>query len=132
MSLRKIAKELGITPAYLSMMVNGKRPWREDLYERYCELVNSVNSNNPSVNSFRPSVQARSLVAHLHGVQGIAGSIPVSPTLDIPLRQGYIGKMRRILGLRTDRYNASSLDSHLIKHLQTPQSVGSEIQRHPA
>ena len=45
MSLRKIAKELGITPAYLSYMVNGKRPWREDLYERYCHLVNtSVNS----------------------------------------------------------------------------------------
>ena len=50
MSLRKIAKELGITPAYLSMMVNGKRPWREDLYERYCQLVNTVNSNREYVN----------------------------------------------------------------------------------
>ena len=45
MSLRKIAKELGITPAYLSMMVNGKRPWREDLREGYRQLVNSVNKN---------------------------------------------------------------------------------------
>ena len=43
MSLRKQAKILGITPAYLSMLVNGKRRWQPDLYERYCELVNTVN-----------------------------------------------------------------------------------------
>ena len=35
MSLRQIAKELGISPAYLSYMLNGKRPWRKDLYQRY-------------------------------------------------------------------------------------------------
>lgn len=29
-SLRDIAKELDISPAYLSYMVNGKRPWRKD------------------------------------------------------------------------------------------------------
>jgi len=29
MSLRQIAKELGISPAYLSYMLNGKRPWRQ-------------------------------------------------------------------------------------------------------
>ena len=46
-SLRKLAEELGISPAYLSYMVNGKRPWREDLYQRYCYLVNtSVNSGS--------------------------------------------------------------------------------------
>ena len=32
MSLRQIAKELGISPAYLSYMLNGKRPCRKDLY----------------------------------------------------------------------------------------------------
>ena len=41
MSLRQIAKELGISPAYLSYMVNGKRPWRKDLYQRYMGVVNS-------------------------------------------------------------------------------------------
>ena len=47
MSLRSVAKELRITPAYLSMMVNGKRPWRTDLYQRYSYLVNtSVNTVN--------------------------------------------------------------------------------------
>ena len=52
MSLRTVAKELGISPAYLSYRVNGKRPWRPDLYERYCELVNtSVNSQPDGVNS---------------------------------------------------------------------------------
>ena len=41
MSLRKIAKILGISPAYLSLLVNGKRPWRGNLKERYLELVNT-------------------------------------------------------------------------------------------
>ena len=41
MSLRKIAKQLGITPAYLSYMVNGKRSWPPGLYGRYRELVNT-------------------------------------------------------------------------------------------
>ena len=45
MSLRQIAKHLGITPAYLSYMVNGKRPWRQDLYERYCALVSGAAVN---------------------------------------------------------------------------------------
>ena len=44
-SLRVIAKELDISPAYLSYMVNGKRPWRKDLYQRYMGVVNTfVNS----------------------------------------------------------------------------------------
>ena len=30
-SLRQISKSLGILTAYLSCMVNGKRPWRSDL-----------------------------------------------------------------------------------------------------
>ena len=52
MSLRQIAKELGISPAYLSYMVNGKRPWRKDLYQRYMGVVNTfVNSEEGSVNT---------------------------------------------------------------------------------
>ena len=51
MSLRQIAKELGISPAYLSYMLNGKRPWRKDLYQRYMGVVNTfVNSEAGSVN----------------------------------------------------------------------------------
>ena len=34
LSMRQVAKELGIRPAYLSYMVNEKRPWRKDLYQR--------------------------------------------------------------------------------------------------
>ena len=47
MSLRAIAKELEISPAYLSYMINGKRPWRKDLHERYLGVV---NSEEPYVN----------------------------------------------------------------------------------
>ena len=50
MSLRAIAKELGISPPYLSYMVNGKRPWRKDLYQRYMGVVNTfVNSEARSI-----------------------------------------------------------------------------------
>ena len=45
LSMRQIAKELEVSPAYLSYMLNGKRPWRKDLYQRYMGVVNTfVNS----------------------------------------------------------------------------------------
>ena len=48
MSLRQI---LGIGPAYFSYMVNEKRPWRKDLYQRYMGVVNTfVNSEGRGVN----------------------------------------------------------------------------------
>ena len=51
MSLRQIAKELGISPAYLSYMLNGKRPWRKGLYQRYMGVVNTfLNSDGEGVN----------------------------------------------------------------------------------
>ena len=51
MSLGHIAKELGISRAYLSYMLNGKRPWRKDLYQRYMGVVDTfVNSEAESVN----------------------------------------------------------------------------------
>ena len=54
MSLRQIAKELGISPAYLSYMINGKRPWRKDLYQRYMGIVNTfVNVDRDCVNTFK-------------------------------------------------------------------------------
>ena len=47
MSLRQQAKILGISASYLSMMLNGKRPWNSELKKRFHELVNiSVNSKN--------------------------------------------------------------------------------------
>ena len=47
MTLRAMAKILGISPAYLSLLVNGKRKWQADLEERYETLVNTfVNSAN--------------------------------------------------------------------------------------
>ena len=51
MSLRQIAKQLEVSPAYLSYMVNGKRPWRPDLKKGYDELVNTVNTSAPGVNN---------------------------------------------------------------------------------
>jgi len=52
MSLRQIAKELGISPAHHSYMVNGKRPWRKDLYQPYMGVVNTfVNNEREGVNS---------------------------------------------------------------------------------
>ena len=39
MTLRKQARILGISHTYLSMLVNGKRKWPEELKARYEELV---------------------------------------------------------------------------------------------
>ena len=36
-----LARDRGLIPAYLSYMLNGKRPWRKDLYRRYMGVVNS-------------------------------------------------------------------------------------------
>jgi len=49
MSLRKTAKILGISPTYLSLLLNGKRPWRGNLKERYLELVNTFVNTNGSL-----------------------------------------------------------------------------------
>ena len=49
MSLRQQAKILGISPTYLSLMINGKRKWQPEIKARYEQLVNtlpkSVNKN---------------------------------------------------------------------------------------
>ena len=41
MTIRTMAKILGISPSYLSLLINGKRKWRGDLRERYETLVNT-------------------------------------------------------------------------------------------
>ena len=43
MSLRQQAKILGIAPSYLSMMINGKRPWKPEIKARYEQLVNTYS-----------------------------------------------------------------------------------------
>ena len=51
-----MAKILGISPAYLSLLINGKRRWRGDLKERYETLVNTfVNKgeNQPNIRSIK-------------------------------------------------------------------------------
>ena len=41
MSLRQIAKQLGVSAAYLSMCINWKRPWPEALRRSYVNVVNT-------------------------------------------------------------------------------------------
>ena len=45
MSLRQQANILGIAPSYLSMMINGKRPWKPEIKARYDQLVNSTQKS---------------------------------------------------------------------------------------
>ena len=73
MSLRKQAIILGITPSYLSMLVNGKRKWPDALRHRYEELVNtSVNTQAESVNK-----------------QGSSGFLPAKLSENMVGRQGF-------------------------------------------
>jgi hypothetical protein len=52
MTLRTMAKILGISPAYLSLLINGKRKWRGELKERYETLVNTfVNREENQLNN---------------------------------------------------------------------------------
>ena len=70
MSLRAIAKELEISPAYLSYMINGKRPWRKDLYQRYLGVVNTfVNTHNEYDNEI--CFDSAMIKAHVPVAQGI-------------------------------------------------------------
>jgi transcriptional regulator with XRE-family HTH domain len=67
-SLRQLAVELGISPSYLSMINSGQRKCPSELIEKLQSVhrfVNSVNGNQLQI---------------VHGVQGVAGSNPVSPT----------------------------------------------------
>ena len=68
MSQAKIARQLGVSPSYLNLMVNGKRPWHSNLMGRYEELV------NVSVNVFGDGVDYR---AEKH-VQANDPSAPVN------------------------------------------------------
>ncbi len=70
MSLRQIAKELGISPAYLSYMVNGKRPWRKDLYQRYMGVVNTF-VNSPQQGNIGVSLNSDMINGHVPVAQGI-------------------------------------------------------------
>ena len=84
-SLRQIAKELDISPASLSYMVNGKRPWRKDLFQRYMGIVNTFVNTKPK--SSGPGLDLNTKLGprsgpHLHGVQGAPGSNPGAPTID--------------------------------------------------
>ena len=52
MTIRTMSKILGISPAYLSLLINGKRRWRGDLRERYEPLVNTfVNREENQLNT---------------------------------------------------------------------------------
>ena len=70
MSLRQIAKELGISPAYLSYMLNGKRPWRKDLYQRYMGVVNSEVDGVNSQTERPPQLTVSSGVITAGGGEG--------------------------------------------------------------
>ena len=88
-SLRQIASELEISPAYLSYMVNGKRPWRKDLYQRYMGVVNTfVNSiqrgnNEVSLNSdmINERVPVAQGIERLPSKQRVVGSNPTWGTI---------------------------------------------------
>ena len=101
-SLRQVAKELDISPAYLSYMVNGKRPWRKDLYQRYIGVVNTfVNSEGQSVNSqdqMTPHYRGHLSVDNVGAGRGTRTHTAVKPA-DFKSAASTIPPSRRFLGL---------------------------------
>ena len=62
MSLRQQAKILGVSHPYLSQMINGRRPWNEDIKARYEELsattFATTSPNRESLAFLTPSVNS--------------------------------------------------------------------------
>ena len=76
MSLRKQAKILGISPPYLSLILNAKRPWRGNLKERYLELVNTF-VNTQEANTTITNGTSEYSYLKLGGAEGIRTPDPL-------------------------------------------------------
>ena len=72
MSLRQQAKILGISVTYLSLMKNGKRPWKPEIKARYDQLVNSLPESvyNSVYNQESQNPQNAPLQAQIKGMVG--------------------------------------------------------------
>ena len=84
-SLRSKSKILGVSPTYLSLLLNGKRPWRGNLKERDLELVNTPEADSQQHGSSLMNREAR---------------LPVYDAIESgaeertrTLRWGYVGKL---------------------------------------
>ena len=68
-----MAKILGISPAYLSLLINGKRRWRGDLKERYETLVNTFVNREENHLNIR-SIKNQEIVTNTDRWWGSGGS----------------------------------------------------------
>jgi hypothetical protein len=73
MSLRKVARILDISPTYLSVLLNRKRPWRGNLRERYEELVNT----------FVPTLQANTSLTKASEDGNVTEKVEVLPIVNL-------------------------------------------------
>ena len=71
MSIRQQAEILGVNAGHLSRMINGKRPWNEDVYCRYRKLVGNTSGNTSQ------SGNTPNLDNHSHDIaRNIVNSVP--------------------------------------------------------
>ena len=85
MSRRQQAEILGVNAGHLSRMINGKRPWIEDVYYRYRKLLgNTFGNTKVKYDGYTPQ---ESYLAHSSSGLGhrplkaeITGSNPVCAT----------------------------------------------------
>ena len=69
MTLRTIGKIFGISPSYLSLLVNGKGKWSPDLKERYDQLCKHLVNTFP--NQIAPQLEGeKSNYLALAGARG--------------------------------------------------------------
>ena len=72
MSLRKQGRILGIAHSYLSMLVNGKKKWPDDLRYRYSVLVISVVNTTGGRSEMRDERNLNAVAEKRDG--GVAGT----------------------------------------------------------
>ena len=84
-SLRQISKSLGISTASLSYMVNGKRPWRADLKEKY-NLINHAHGIRVPMLTLNGSLETHSRLRDM--AQDLAAAAVNSPKAETLMVEG--------------------------------------------
>ena len=107
MSLRKIAKILGISPTYLSLLLNRKRPWRGNLKERYEELINA-NGGQSEIEEGRNLNSIPEMVVGRQGFEPWTLGLKVWVYESVAVHQRPVSLLLTLLRLNIDSVNPRS------------------------
>ena len=83
MSLRQQAKILGVNAGHLSRMINGKRPWNEDVKSRYEMLVGNTFGNTRDATNLELADRFAKVFQSPSRIAEVISSTLIPPTMII-------------------------------------------------